>query len=535
MAISIRRERLKSTHKRAGQDRWLNERGAQTPDQDSHELYNAGHLYEAAAAHYLATGKRTLLDVAIKNANLITQNWGPGRLAIPSGHQEIEIGLIKLYRITGDQKYLDLSKFLLECRGRGDYQRSTGRLAPSYYSDHMPVTEQTEAVGHSVRSTYMYAAMTDIAAITGDPAYRRAVQALWESVVCRKMYLTGGIGARPGIEGFGEDYELPDDAYNETCAAIGFALWNYRMFLLFGDARYLDVYERIIYNGFLASISFSGDQFFYPNPLVCDGQTPFNRGTLTRQPWFKTSCCPVNIVRFLPSIPGCVYSTSMDTLYINLYIGGSADIMLAGKKVAIRQKTDYPWNGRIHIEVQPEIAHAFTVKIRIPGWAQDQPAPCDLYHYATGPKTEWKLFVNGRAAKAELRKGFAILRRVWKKEDSIELVLPLQPRRVYANPLVASLQGFVAVENGPLVYCVEGADHAGQVLNLSLPDVAPLTAVFKPDLLNGVNVIQTQGCVRTHHASQASDAEQKALTMVPYYSWSNRSPGEMRVWLPEAK
>lgn len=526
---------LNSNHKRIGRDRWLNERGAQTSGQDSHELYNVGHLYEAAVAHYQATGKRTLLKVALKNADLVAQVWGPGRLSIPSGHQEIEIGLVKLYRATGNSKYLDLAKFLLECRGRCHHQNPNNPLELIYYSDHMPVTEQLEAVGHSVRSTYMYAAMTDIAAITGDSAYRRAVQALWESVVCRKMYVTGGIGARHGIEGFGDDYELPEDAYNETCAAIGFALWNYRMFLLFGDTRYLDIFERIIYNGFLASTALSGERFFYPNPLLCDGKTSFNRGALTRQPWFRTSCCPVNIVRFLPSIPGCVYGTAADTIYINLFMGGDANIPLAGKKVAIRQKTDYPWDGRIQIELRPEIPHVFTVKIRVPGWAYNQAVPCDLYHYKDESQTDLKFTINGREVKPELQKGFAVLRRAWNKEDVIELLLPLKPRRIYANKLVTHLDHCVAIENGPLVYCAEGIDNSGQALKLALSDTAPLRVVYQSDLFHGVNLIQTLGVVSPHQTDHRSVAVEKTITLIPYYLWNNRGPGEMRVWLPRIK
>ncbi len=302
---------LKNSHIRVGQDRWLNERGAQT-GRDSHELYNLGHLYEAAVAHYQATGKTTLLDVAIRSADLVSRTWGRGKLEIPPGHQEIEIALVKLSRVTGNQKYLDLARFLLDCRGNGHYARPPGPLArhsDQYYSDHLPVTQQTEAGGHSVRSTYMYSAMADVAAIMGDAAYAKAVDALWQSVVGRKIYLTGGIGADAKTEGFAPDYSLPNDSYNETCAAIGNALWNQRMFLLHGNGKYLDVLERIIYNGFLSGVAMTGDKFFYQNPLESFGKGQTSRKSVERAPWFGTSCCPVNVVRFIPAIAGFIYAT----------------------------------------------------------------------------------------------------------------------------------------------------------------------------------------------------------------------------------
>jgi len=514
---------LKSGHARAGKDRWLNERGAQTEGQDSHELYNVGHMYEAAVAHFQATGKRTLLDVAIKSADLIAENWRPGKLDIATGHQEIEIGLIKLYRATGNPKYLSLSKYLLDCRGRGKYIKPGGHLGPTYYSDHKPVTEQTEAVGHSVRSTYMYSAMADIAAILDDAAYRRAVDALWRSVSFAKLYITGGIGAERGIEGFGADYELPNNAYNETCAAIGNALWNQRMFLLHGDAKYVDVLERILCNGFLASVSFSGDRFFYPNPLVCDGAEKFNHGAATRQPWFGCSCCPVNIVRFLPSIPGMVYATTSDTIYANLYMGGRAKVSLGDQTVTLVQETDYPWTGRVAIEVRPQQQATFSLAVRIPGWARNEPAPGDLYRYQTRATEAVSIKVNGKTVLLRLSKGYVHIKRTWKPADTVVLDLPMSVRRVVAHEKVKANAGRVAIERGPIVYCAEGVDNGKTLNKLVLPSDARFTSKFEPDLLNGVVVIKAQGSAGS------------AITFVPYYAWSHRGPGAMQVWLPQAK
>ncbi|UCD51610.1 MAG: glycoside hydrolase family 127 protein [Phycisphaerales bacterium] len=524
---------LQSGHPRAGRDRWLNERGAQTPDQDSHELYNVGHLYEAAVAHFQATGKRTLLDVAIKSADLIAEHWRPGKLDIASGHQEIEIGLIKLYRVTGRAKYLNLAKYLLDCRGRGDYAKSDGHLGPSYYSDHKPVTEQTEAVGHSVRSTYMYSAMADVAAILDDAAYRRAVDALWRSVSVAKLYITGGIGAQRGIEGFGADYELPNNAYNETCAAIGNALWNQRMFLLHGDAQYIDVLERILYNGFLASVSFSGDRFFYPNPLACDGVEKFNQGAMTRQPWFDCSCCPVNIVRFLPSIPGMVYATGPGTIYANLFMTGRARVPLDDQTVTLIQQTEYPWKGRVVIEVRPERPSAFSLAVRIPGWARNAPAPSDLYRYRQRTSASPALEVNGRAMPMRLRKGYVVIERNWEAGDTVTVDLPMPVRCVIAHDKVKTNAGHVAIERGPIVYCAEGVDNRGRVDNLVLPSDPKFEWQVQPDLLNGVVVIEGKCFLRPPSSAHAETGPATEITLVPYYAWNHRRAGPMQVWLPQ--
>jgi DUF1680 family protein len=513
---------LKSGSRRAGKDRWLNERGAQSPGEDSHELYNVGHLYEAAAAHYQATGKTNLLHIALRNANLVAETWGPGKLEIPSGHQEVEIGLIKLYRVTGDEKYLRLAKFLLDCRGNGKYEIPPGHLGDRYYSDHEPVTQQTEAVGHSVRSTYMYSAMADVAAILGDTAYSRAVDALWHSVVGRKTYLTGGIGADASTEGFGPDYALPNDSYNETCAAIGNALWNQRMFLLHGQARYADVLERIIYNGFLAGVALTGDKFFYPNPLVCDGKHKFNQGALERSPWFGCSCCPVNDVRFIPEIASYIYATREDELFVNLFIGGTATAQVGNTIVELRQQTRYPWNGRVLLAVNPQTSAEFTLQVRIPGWARNEPLPSDLYHYADSLKPRTSLTVNGRPLEVELANGYAGIRRKWKAGDTVALDLEMPVRRVVAHPQVQAAANCVALERGPLVYCAEGADNGGRVLTRRISGAESFTVVPRPDLLGGIVTIKTAG------VTGSGDP----LTLIPYYAWCHRGTNEMRVWFP---
>lgn len=515
---------LKSGHSRAGRDRWLNERGAQTPGEDSHELYNVGHLYEAAAAHYQATGKTNLLHVARRNADLVAATWGPGKLEIPSGHQEIEIGLVKLFRVTGDRKYLDLARFLLECRGSGRYEIPGGHYSTRYYSDHLPVTGQTEAVGHSVRSTYMYAAMADIAAILGDPAYARAVDALWDNVVGRKTYLTGGIGSDASTEGFGPDYALPNDGYNETCAAIGFALWNQRMFLRHGDARYVDVLERILYNGFLSGVALTGDRFFYPNPLVSDGQGNFNVGSKERAPWFGCSCCPVNDVRFIPEIAGYAYATRDSALYVNLYLGSQAEATVAGTRVRLSQETRYPWDGQVRLTLTPAKPAEFTLHLRVPGWARNAPFPSDLYRYADDLRPRVSAAVNGQAIGTAPDRGYIPVTRTWAPGDVVTLDFEMPVRRVVAHPKVTAAAGCFAVERGPLVYCAEGADNGGRVLDHALPGRVRFETRARPDLLGGIVTIEAGG-------ESSSGAP---LTLIPYYAWCHRGPNEMRVWMPTA-
>jgi DUF1680 family protein len=370
-----------------------------------HELYNLGHMYEAAVAHYQATGKRSLLDVAVKSADLLTREFRPGGRLDPPGHQEVEIGLVKLYRATGDRRYLDQARFFLEQRGNA----AGHALYGAYNQDHVPVLEQKEAVGHAVRAGYMYSAMADVGALAGDEAYTRALGALWDDVVSRKLYLTGGLGARRENEGYGEPYELPNrTAYAETCAAIAGAMWNHRMFLLHGEAKYLDVLERILYNGFLSGVSLDGERFFYPNPLAADGARAFNQGQKGRSEWFDCSCCPTNVVRFLPSIAGSVYAQRDRDVYVNLFLAGRAELGAAGVKLAIRQETRYPWDGKVRIGVDPARPVELAVHVRIPGWGQGRPVPSDLYRYADAGAAPVTLAVNGRPVQPEVVKGFAV-------------------------------------------------------------------------------------------------------------------------------
>ncbi len=488
-----------------------------------HELYNVGHLYEGAVAYYQATGKRTLLDVALKNAELILEVFGPDQKRCPPGHQEIEIGLVKLYRLTGEGKYLDLAKFFLDQRGDPEGHELYGE----YSQDHIPVLEQDTAVGHAVRAAYMYTGMADVAALTGDSSYIQAIDRIWENVVGKKLYLTGGIGAAGGHEGFGPDYELPNRiAYSETCASIANVLWNHRMFLMHGQARYMDVAERVIYNGFLSGISLEGNRFFYPNRLETF------RGE-DRSPWFACACCPSNIVRFVPSIPGYIYAHQADQLYVNLFIGSRARIPVSGQTVVIRQETRYPWEGEVHLTIEPEKSREWTLRIRLPGWAQDRPVPSDLYRYLDTLEEDIVLEVNGDPVEYEVSDGYALIRRGWRSGDTVRLGLPMPIRRVESHPGVAANIGRVALERGPLVYCAEWPDsETGKVRNLMLPDEAVLTTEFRPELLNGVQVIQGRAGALHLTADETGVQERvQEFTAIPYYAWAHRGKGEMSVWL----
>jgi DUF1680 family protein len=480
----------------------------------SHELYNVGHLYEAAAAHYQATGKRTLLEVALKNAELIDSVFGPDKKRAAPGHQEIEIGLAKLYRMTGREKYLKLAKFFLDERGYAHGRE----LYDIYSQDHKSVLEQTEAVGHAVRACYMYSAMADVAALTGDGSYIKAIDRIWQNVVSKKLALTGGVGARHKQEAYGDDYELPNKTtYNETCAAIANIMWNHRLFLLHGDAKYIDVLERVLYNGFLSGVSLTGDKFFYCNPLEADGKWKFNKGWATRFPWSASMCCPTNVTRFLPSLPGYAYAHRGDAIYVNLFIGGSAEIKINDNTVVLRQQARYPWDGNIRITIEPERNAQFSIKLRIPGWARNQPVPSGLYRYASNSDDKVTLKVNARAVELSLQGGFATIRREWKSGDVIELSLPMSVRRVLCHEEVRDNRDKVALQRGPVVYCAEWVDNGGSVGQLSVPNDAEFAVEYRKRLLGGVSVIT---------------GEKPDFTAIPYYAWSHRGVGEMAVWLP---
>lgn len=486
----------------------------------SHELYNAGHLYEAAYAHYQATGKRNFLNIALKNADLIADTFGPDKKYDPPGHQIIETGLVKLFLASKNRKYLNLAKFFLDQRGNAQGHALYG----DYSQDHIPVVKQSEAVGHAVRAVYMYAAMTDIASLLQDPSYTGAVDRIWNNVISKKIYITGGIGARHRGESFGENYELPNlTAYNETCAAIGNIYWNHRMFLLHGDSRYIDVLERTLYNGMISGVSLTGDRFFYPNCLESDGEYAFNQGALTRQPWFDCSCCPSNVIRFLPSVPNYIYAHQKDTLYINLFIANRAEIQMDPGSVRVRQETGYPWDGKVTLRVDPERQMAFAMKIRIPGWSLEDPLPGGLYHFVTPKQEAAAIRINDNPVDYTLRKGYAVIHRVWSGGDRIELDLPMPVRRVTAHEKVQDDRGKVALIRGPLVYCAEGTDNPGCVRDYRLEDHTEFSSEFREDLLGGLNVIR----------ADVPDGSGKRipLTAIPYYAWSHRGPGEMAVWL----
>ena len=513
---------------RAGPVRWLNEMGGVTGD-DSHELYCAGHLIEAAVAHFQTTHSRAFLDIAIRLADLIDKTWGPGpeQLRISPGHQEIELALVKLGRATGEQKYITLAKFLLDCRGH--YRRPANvksGFVDAYYSNEVPLVELTHAVGHAVRTGYMLSGMTDVAALLGDAGYTKAVDAVWADTVGSKLYLHGGIGSGVGMaEGFGNAYEMPNNGYNETCAAIANCLWNQRMFLLHADAKYIDVLERTLYNGFLSGVSLSGDHFFYPNPLV-------STGGYARKEWFGCACCPVNVSRFLPSVPGLQYAAHADQLYVNLFAGGSAEVTLAATPVKLTMDTRYPWEGAVKLTLAPDKPADFTVRVRIPGWARNQPVPTDLYHFVDKLPAEVSLTVNGQPQALDVQQGYVALTRRWQQGDVIALNLAMPVRRVVAHERVADDAGRVALQRGPLVYCFEGVDHAGKVFSLSVPDDVALGAQFHPELLGGVTVINGAGQAAVRRADGTVAGEAAALTAIPYYAWCNRGAGQMQVWMP---
>jgi DUF1680 family protein len=487
----------------------------------SHELYNAGHLYEAAYAHYKATGKKNLLNIALKNADLICDTFGPGKKLDVPGHQIIETGLVKLYLATGKEKYLDEAKFFLDQRGNAKGHKLYG----AYSQDHKPVVEQDEAVGHAVRAVYMYAAMTDVAAIMNDASYRAAVEKIWDNVVSKKLYITGGIGARHQGESFGDNYELPNlTAYNETCAAIGNIYWNYRMFLLTGDAKYIDVLERTLYNGMISGVSLEGNTFFYPNCLESNGKYRFNMGSLTRQPWFDCSCCPTNVTRFIPSMPSYIYATRNDSLYVNLFVSSKTRVEMNKTNVEISQQTNYPWDGKVTIKVNPQTTQTLAVNIRVPGWATGKPVPSDLYSYLKENREKVTLKLNGKPIDINMNKGFAVIERRWSQGDVIELNLPMPIRRVIANEKVKADINKVALVRGPIVYCAEGIDNDGKVLDMIIPDDAELQTEYRADLLGGLTVVTAD--VRDE------SGQARKLTAIPYYAWSNRGPGQMAVWMP---
>jgi len=501
-------------HEWVGEKRWEKD-----PDL-SHELYNCGHLYEAASAHYLSTGKRALLDVAIKNANLLVKDFGPGKLAYEPGHQIVEMGLVKLYRITGNKAYLELATYFLELRGKG--------RSGEYSQTHKPVVDQDEAVGHAVRANYMYSGMADVAALTGKVSYLNAIDKIWENVAGKKLYITGGVGATGNGEAYGDNYDLPNmSAYCETCAAIANVYWNFRLFLLHGDSKYYDVLERSLYNGVLSGISLSGDRFFYPNPLESVGQN-------ARSAWFGCACCPSNICRFMPSVPGYVYATKDDKLYVNLYVQSQAALTLQKHAVVVTQKTGYPWSGDVQLDIQPAKATTFTVMIRIPGWARNKPVPSDLYAYTNPDPTQTTLSVNGVDINYTVDKqGYVALNRKWKKGDKVTITFPMTVKRVVANEKVEDDREKVSLERGPIVYCLEGPDNEDQVLNTVLDDkVSVMPTAYLPTEMKGIVRLEAMAKATKKGQNNTVLTSDKKMVAIPYYAWANRVQSDMMVWIP---
>lgn len=507
-------------HPWAGKERWELERD------DSHELYNLGHLYEAAVAHYQATGKRTLLDIAIKSADLLDRTFGPGKRSIWPGHQITEMGLAKLYRATGNERYLTLAKFMLDERGPKPGEKTNPR-GLEYNQAQQRVIDQTEPVGHAVRATYMYSGMADVAALTADASYVKAIDTIWANTVGKKLYITGGIGASGAGEAFGQHYELPNmSAYNETCASVGMDYWNHRLFLLHGEAKYIDVMERTLYNGLISGVSLDGKTFFYPNPLESNGQHE-------RSPWFGVACCPGNITRFLASVPGYVYARRGDTIFVNLYAAGTADFETGGRKVRLVQETRYPWDGAVKITVTPDTARAFPIKLRIPGWARNEAVPSDLYRFADGIDEPVVISVNGAAQPAAPgADGYVTISRSWNAGDVIALTMPMPVRRIVAHERVEADRGRTALQRGPIVYAAEWPDNPhSRVRNIVLPDEARLTSTFRPDLLNGVQIIQGRAVGLAYDVNERVTRAEQDFTAIPYAMWANRGRGQMIVWL----
>ncbi len=502
-------------HQWAGDKRWSKEEDL------SHELYNLGHMVEGAIAHYQATGSRKFLDIAIRYADCVCREVGPnqGQACVVPGHQIAEMALAKLYLVTGEKKYLDEAKFFLDYRGKTT-------ITHDYSQAHKPVIEQDEAVGHAVRAAYMYAGMADVAALTGDKDYIKAIDAIWDNIVSKKLYITGGIGATSNGEAFGKNYELPNmSAYCETCAAIGNVYVNYRLFLLHGDSKYYDVLERTLYNGLISGVSLEGNGFFYPNPLESMGQHQ-------RQPWFGCACCPSNICRFIPSLPGYIYAVKDKNVYVNLFLSNKSNLTVAGKKVALSQTTEYPWNGDITVNVDQNAAGQFAMKIRIPGWVRNQVVPSNLYQYTDGKRLGYTVTVNGSVVGAISADGYYTIDRRWKKGDKVQIHFDMEARTVRANNKVEADRGMVSIERGPIVYCAEHPDNSFDIMG-ALINQNPQFTLGKGEIAGTpVQTLTTSAQTLNFNKQGKLEAQDQTLTLIPYYAWCHRGSGKMRVWLP---
>ncbi len=525
----------------AGERRWVKEEVL------SHELYNLGHMVDAACAHYQATGSTKFLDIARRYADCVIREVGPnaGQATVVPGHQIAEMALARLSVLTGEKKYLDAAKYMLDYRGKTE-------IHDLYTQSLQPVVDQKEAVGHAVRAGYMYAGMADVAALTGDSAYIKAIDAIWSNIVAHKLYITGGVGARHQGEAYGDNDELPNmTAYNETCAAIAEVYFNQRMFMLHGDAKYIDVLERTLYNGLISGMSVDGGRFFYPNPLASDGRYKFNSdGTTTRQPWFGCACCPSNLSRFIPSIPGYMYAVKGRDVYVNLYGSNTATILVEGKPVTLQMTTGYPWNGNISIKILDNKAGQFNLKLRIPGWARGEVVPSDLYRYTNKMPESYAVTINGLDYKHDEHKpdkGYLTLygsnatAAKWNRKGStIELRLDMPVRTVQADNRVEADRGRVAVERGPIVYCAEAADNDGaDVRHAFMSDKQPFEVVTDYKIRNteadgrefAVTAIKAKGQLAGTASDGTITLTDRPLTLIPYYAWNHRGAGYMTVWL----
>jgi len=502
-------------HKWSGPERWVQENNM------SHELYNSGHLFEGAAAHYQATGKRNLLDIALLNADLLVQTFGPGKRHIAPGHEIVEMGLVRLYRITGKQDYLQLAKFFIDERGKRAYDKKSADVWKNgrYFQDDEPVTEQDEAEGHAVRAMYLYSGMADVAALTGDKGYLDAIDRIWNNMVAKKIYVQGGIGAIGNGERFGDNYELPNStAYNETCAAIGNVFWNQRMFLLHGESKYVDVMEKVLYNGLISGVGLDGKSFFYTNALQIIKDTKHKDLESVRSGWFECSCCPTNIARFLPSLPGYIYAQRGKDTFVNLYISGSARLIIDGQAVTIEQQNNYPWNGLLNFNVVPQAQQEFTLRFRLPGWARNQAIPSGLYSFANKVHSAIAIKINGKSVKYAIESGYAVITKAWKPNDKVQIDLPMPVRQIQADARIKDDVGKTALQKGPVIFCAEWKDNGGKVSDLVLPPETSFETQFEPGILGGVAILKSKG-----------------FTTIPYYAWANRGEGEMMVWFPSSK
>lgn len=498
-------------------------------DMERHEDYCAGHLLEAAVAYYNTTGKRKLLNVAIRNANHIDSTFRIANRPWVSGHQEIELALMKLYHLTKEEKYLKLADWFLDERGRG---YGKGKIwdewkDPKYCQDDIPVKQQREITGHAVRAMYQYTGAADVASVTQDPGYMNAMTAVWEDVVYRNMYLTGGIGSSGHNEGFTDDYDLPNGAaYSETCASVGMVFWNQRMNALTGDARYIDVLERSLYNGALDGLSLSGDRFFYGNPLSSPGNH-------ARNAWFGTACCPSNIARLVASVGDYVYGKSASAIWVNLFVASNASFQIGKTAVPLRMETNYPWEGNVKIKVSPAQKVKYALNIRIPGWAAGTAVPGELYRFAGATNAKVRVLLNGKPVDYKVEKGYAILDRIWQTGDEVEVQLPMEVRQVKSRKEVKANEDRIAIQRGPIVYCVEGADNGGEVWNLLVPE-NPTFQTQKSQILDEPLMTVQATLLEIKAAADGLNVktEPRLVTAIPYYAWANRGKSPMQVWLP---